>query len=1565
MKKLRKLWSFILVIALSVTLCSRSALADNDVYEAVDEEVRETEYLLEEAKNLEADSLEDLSQEETADELIIEITEEEEIVIEEADAAAPAGQKVQGTFTTVAGYDIATIRYYTDENRSAYAFADFTYNQTTGSYEYSFTVPYDGFTSRTSQEFIGGSQADPEATVIAEYYDTTVWDGAVDVSWYNETSASFSISTPAQFAGLAAIVNGSLDSKVKDYMVKGERIPADEQTADYTYAYDLRYIVSSFEENGSLAAGGTGPIHMGIPEHDFAGRTITIANDLNMGGADGSSIDHSQNTSANSYSYPNWMCIGGQMLADVSDKDTMVEAYFNGVIEGNGHKIENLYCYRWAYKGVHGDTLNDDFAYAQGTGLVGIMGLLYSGEGEPSLAPAIRNLSLSGYIFGRRMVGGIVGCIGGGSNSLSGNEVVSADICIENVANHAYVYCTDSKGLGGIAGIAMARGSIINCYNDGYICAYYPAPTGGIIGSNEGMDLYCCYNTGTINSNRNTRGRGIGSNGDAGRAYTVNNCYYRNGCGDDPSFPGYYTQNMGSDISVTTEGLNTADLTNGRLLSLLNVNGNAYVEGTDGYPVLFWEVSGFDNCSVSLTQKEGGSFTASSEGQLPRGSIIYLNHSSETGWNFRYYTWNGRELTGDYAFVDGSGDASIFFESAKAGVLKIADSSCCQISVTKNGMVIQDGETISVEDYPVNSGDPLYEGDLLIVNADLKQGAVPDDEDLLYKAETGLANPYRYIWTYSSGSESAKYAPTYTVTNEINADDVSLFLTVEPQTTQKLWSYAADTSWYSDSASSFVLSTAEELAGLEVLVNGGNSFAGKTVKLGNDIDLTNNDGTKGNRFWDGIGTSATTAFAGTFDGQGYSITSFHANKNGLFAYCSGESSSSKAVIRNLSIYGDVKGAAACGLVSQAQNLTISNVSCYCVIESTATLAAGLVGIDNGATSIDNCFNYGDISGTGNKGGIAAVLSKTGSVSNCINYGAVTSQTAGYFQVGGLVGTLGGSLSKSANYGAVTAAGRNCGGLAGQMTETASLMTDCYNIGSVTYQNGSSNLDSVGGLVGYGMQFTIKNCFNYGSVQAVSGSSYIGGLIGRDARKQTSTTSSVYYLTSACSYAENATPLESLPEASYSQGMNKADETAFASASGVLAAINGNKAFRLNNGTYPELALTADTHVHSGGGASCTALAVCESCHLKYGGYDSSQHLHTSISNRSDAIWNQDGNTGDTICDDCKAVLTEGSIIPADTSRETLKVTVRENGKEDVQKTYTVAEFDALKQTSPVIAYQYGGSSKTMMVSDSYVTIEKLLSEFQLTYEDIQSVNVICEGADRVLTAETLTECCYSFDANGKASAAPAAICISYGTGTGEIEELTEVTKLNDSLRFGYGISQKQYDEGTSLGGKRMVSPLNEIVIQVKTPEPEEYCVSGSITGYKGTTEATIELFAASSSEALYTTTGKSRYSLEAVAPGSYTLKISAPGGYVTHSYSIKVAKADLTKNLELRLKGDVTRDGKINMDDASLIVKHLSHEVTITNAYVLKLADTDGSGAVSMDDSTRIAKYVVHAINEL
>ena len=75
-----------------------------------------------------------------------------------------------------------------------------------------------------------------------------------------------------------------------------------------------------------------------------------------------------------------------------------------------------------------------------------------------------------------------------------------------------------------------------------------------------------------------------------------------------------------------------------------------------------------------------------------------------------------------------------------------------------------------------------------------------------------------------------------------------------------------DISWFNNNSSQYTIRTNKELAGFAYLVNNGYStFSGKTVKLGNNINLSG-------KAWITIGTAGANYFRGVFDGQGYTIS---------------------------------------------------------------------------------------------------------------------------------------------------------------------------------------------------------------------------------------------------------------------------------------------------------------------------------------------------------------------------------------------------------------------------------------------------------------------------------------------------------------------------------------------------------------------------------------------------------------------------------------------------------------------------------------------------------------------
>jgi len=76
---------------------------------------------------------------------------------------------------------------------------------------------------------------------------------------------------------------------------------------------------------------------------------------------------------------------------------------------------------------------------------------------------------------------------------------------------------------------------------------------------------------------------------------------------------------------------------------------------------------------------------------------------------------------------------------------------------------------------------------------------------------------------------------------------------LEVSAQQESWSNSGNysTEWFDASKNEFYISSSKELAGLGILVSGGENFLGKTINLNNDIDL---DG----KLWEPIGNILMT-----------------------------------------------------------------------------------------------------------------------------------------------------------------------------------------------------------------------------------------------------------------------------------------------------------------------------------------------------------------------------------------------------------------------------------------------------------------------------------------------------------------------------------------------------------------------------------------------------------------------------------------------------------------------------------------------------------------------------------
>ncbi len=902
----------------------------------------------------------------------------------------------------------------------------------------------------------------PQAAVYAE---SGKWDGTVDVSWYEEQggndASDYYISTPAELAGLAAMVNGKVSQDCKKIIGNKKLIKCTK--------------VDNFQLTGVQGGSQSDTVYVGSSEYDFMGKTIHITADLDMGGV----------YKNGKWSGPNWTPIGGKFPMDTRSyqkgetKDVQtIESIFNGVLDGGGHKIENLYCNRYTDK---------DFGNSMAIGLVGYIADDYDtnpSEKPEGFQPGVKNLTLNGYVYGRRMVGGIVGNVG----DLEGGAI------IENCGNHADVRSTDSRGRAGIVGRGYA-GKIVNCYNTGDISGSYPTSSGGIVGENAGLSIYNCYNTGTITVDEARYARGIGGHDDG--SYTVANCYYLEGCDSDPDSDGYY-KGVSTSIKVDVQKMTSAQMKGTDLYNALNKCGNAFAADTKGinggYPVLFFETDSYDTsktCKVTINQAEGGTVTGSIEGEVPYGSVVHLSYSANGGYTLDTYTANGNEIYADYYTVTSDVTLSAKFIRLEKGSITFEAKDSYQISGKKSGTILENGETVKVSDRQILKDGGVYQLDELTVRAVLKDGATPENENLEYTG--GFVYTYAYGDGSTTSNESGKHKVTTSVTK-------GLTVTAEPKTQGKRWMSVADTSWYDSSKSSFTIKNANQLAGLAYLVNTkGYSFKGKTIKLANDISLANNDGTEGVRYWNRIGSSSSAAFKGIFDGQCHTIKNMTAKTDGsysgLFGYVSG------GTVKNLTVRGTSEASdSAAGIASYCDGATILNCNSYVEVIAKGNNAGGVAAKTKGGTSITNCINKGSVTaGSGNAGGITGESTvKKDKIKTCVNYGSVAAAAS---NAGGIVGKVTGCIRNCANYGQVKAA-NYAGGLAGHTTGwEIPEMKNSYNQGIVSSEG------TAGGLAGYAQNIEMYNCYNAGEVSG----SQKGALAGNFNKSIQSSAEKTYYI----------------------------------------------------------------------------------------------------------------------------------------------------------------------------------------------------------------------------------------------------------------------------------------------------------------------------------------------------------------------------------------------------------------------------------------------------------------------
>lgn len=262
---------------------------------------------------------------------------------------------------------------------------------------------------------------------------------------------------------------------------------------------------------------------------------------------------------------------------------------------------------------------------------------------------------------------------------------------------------------------------------------------------------------------------------------------------------------------------------------------------------------------------------------------------------------------------------------------------------------------------------------------------------------------------------------------------------------------------YDPDAASYKVSSADNLKAIADAVNSGDDLEGKTVSLTSDIDLDSFEN------WTPIG-NADNAFAGTFKGNGKTISNLHITSaaggyKGLFG-----NNGSKGQIDDFEITGNI-GSESAYITSGSDNLggaagyndgVVSSVKSDVQIFVNGGIYAvgGVVGQNGDEGLVSGCYNVADIHASKASGGV--VGRNFGTISRCKNSGDITGNQGGKDGIGGIAGyggdknsTYENSIEYCYNTGTITNNnGRWHGGIAG-FADSATTVTNCYDVGQIT------------------------------------------------------------------------------------------------------------------------------------------------------------------------------------------------------------------------------------------------------------------------------------------------------------------------------------------------------------------------------------------------------------------------------------------------------------------------------------------------------------------------------------
>ncbi|MDR1089290.1 MAG: cell wall-binding repeat-containing protein, partial [Coriobacteriales bacterium] len=721
---------------------------------------------------------------------------------------------------------------------------------------------------------------------------------------------------------------------------------------------------------------------------------------------------------------------------------------------------------------------------------------------------------------------------------------VGADVDITNAYNSSVVYT------GGIVGrfTSNVSSTVINCYNHGDVTAtgIEGGYTGGIVGGlNDTERVTGCYNSGDITGGSSSSayvggivGRlGSGSltrsynSGAVSKAGTGNNLGPLAGDGAQiaAGTECYYLSSTAvGTVRPNTTAVPAEELEGEAFPARL---GPEFRFNPQGFPQLAFEQGA--GWPVITTQPQSSLYAVGAEPDaLSVGAA--LPKRNHVGWlgKLSYQWYSNSEKNYDGATATGSPDLSSLAPDTTGPSVTYY---FCEVTNTYAGSGNDDGEEKVLTDIVtivVLDGAPAKPLITTQPQDMFVQEATTPDTPLRVVATQEAAAPgitvqgrLDYQWYANRSGLVPASADTAPEADRIAGATSSDYTpVVQGVAGDEIWYYCVVTTSFAElpieravsSAACLtltpcrILSTPADLLDFANEVNGSkvvgeetlpaNAFAGRTIELAADLDLSQYPPTSGN--WTPIGRDYTYYFSGIFEGNGHSITglSFSGEwrdaPTGFFGRISG------ATIRNLKLEGSMNYTSgssswATGLLvgTDSSGSTFSNVEIDGTISITQAgakqnIALG-VGMAGSGARFLNVVTRGSITITGTVAthiaGIAAgSATQSALFANCGNEAGITvtatSTSANQYIAG--VGSYGGSFTGCYNTGNITVASSStntnnmvagvCGGTVG-----SSSFSQCYNTGSVTGPYYAA------GITQGSTNNVIRNCYNTGTISSTS------------------------------------------------------------------------------------------------------------------------------------------------------------------------------------------------------------------------------------------------------------------------------------------------------------------------------------------------------------------------------------------------------------------------------------------------------------------------------------------------